>query len=342
MTARESTPGSKGEILSRVGLGSWVFGGTGWGHQEDADSIGAIHRAVERGVSWIDTAPIYGLGRAETLVGRALADLPLDERPCVFTKCGLVWDDRAQAVRREIDPPSIRRQCEASLRRLGVERLDGLQIHWPTEDPVAVEAAWATIGELVYEGKVRWGGVCNFDVALLDRCAAVRPIDVVGPPLSLIERRAAADVIPWAAARGAAVVVYSPLQSGLLTGHFSAERLAAMRSDDWRPGRPAFREPALTRTLALVERLRPLAGAAGGSLIELAVAWTLAWPGVTSAIVGARRPAQVDAWAEAPGLRLDARLLDAIAAAIAATGAGEGPARPGAGVVRELSERGAR
>jgi aryl-alcohol dehydrogenase-like predicted oxidoreductase len=313
--------------LSRIGLGSWVFGRVAWGVQEDRDSIAAILRAVERGVGWIDTGAVYGGGHAERIVGRALAQLDPAERPLVFTKCG-IRIDAAGDTYRDLSPASIRGECEASLGRLGVERIDLYQLHWPIPDYAVMEQAWLTLGELQREGKIRWAGVSNFDLELLRRCAALRPIEAVQPPLSLVHRDAAGDVIPWAEREGALAIVYSPLGSGLLTGRFSLERLRGLPPEDWRRRRAPFQAPALQRTLDLIERLRPLADGLGISLSELAIAWTLAWPGVSGAIVGARRPAQLDEWIGAAELCLDEQTLDAVAQALADTGAGSGPLRP--------------
>jgi len=313
--------------LSRIGLGSWVFGRTGWGAQDDRDSIAAILRAVEHGVNWIDTAAVYGQGHAEHIVGRALAQLPEGERPLVFTKCGILIDAAGDTYH-HLSPGSIRAECEASLQRLGVERLDLYQLHWPVSDTEVVEAAWQTLGELQREGKVRWAGVSNFDLRLLRRCAAQRQIDSVQPALSLTHRDAAAEVVPWAAREGALAIVYSPLGSGLLTGRFSEQRLRELPPEDWRWRKAPFQAPQLQRTLELVERLRPLAADAGISLSELAIAWTLVWPGVSGVIAGARDPAQLDEWIGAAELRLDESTLDAVAAALVETQAGSGPVRP--------------
>lgn len=313
--------------LSVLGLGAWAMGGVGWSGQDDERSAAAIRRATEHGVGWIDTAAVYGQGHAEEVVGGAVRDLPAGERPLVFTKGGLrVGADGG--VRRDLTPGSLREECDASLRRLGVERIDLYQLHWPPDDGTPVEPAWEALGGLVQEGKVRWLGASNFDTGLLDRIEAVRHVDVVQPPLSLVQRSAAADVLPWCEANGAGAIVYSPLQSGLLAGRLTAERVVALPAEDWRPRRPEFQQPALGRTLALVERLRPVAERLGCSVAELAIAWALAWPAVTGAIVGARDPAQVDGWAGAGAVALTIADLDAIAAALRETGAGEGPVRP--------------
>ena len=326
--------GKSGLQITTVGFGAWAAGGGGWafgwGPQDDAASIAAIRHAVARGVNWIDTAAVYGLGHSEEVVGRALRELPSAERPLVFTKCGLHWDeaDRMKQAKRILSPDSIPRECEASLRRLGVERIDLFQFHWPDETGIPVEESWGALVKLVEQGKVRAAGVSNFDVALLERCQAVRHVDSLQPPFSLVRRGVAGAEIPWCAAHRTGVIVYSPMQSGLLTDAFSEDRMTALAADDWRRRAPEFQPPKLQRNLALRDALEPIAKGKGVSVGALAVAWTLAWPGVTGAIVGARSPEQVDGWIGAADLRLDAAELDAIAAAIGRTGAGAGPVRP--------------
>jgi aryl-alcohol dehydrogenase-like predicted oxidoreductase len=329
---RTTALGGTGMKISVVGLGAWAIGGGewqgGWGPQDDAESVAAIHRAVELGVNWIDTAAAYGLGRAEEVVGRAVAALPPGERPLLFTKCGLVWEPGGTTVANVLAPASIRAECEASLRRLGVEAVDLYQIHWPSQDGTPIEDSWATMAALVDEGKVRHIGVSNFDVDLLEACQAVRPVETYQPELNLVNREAAGSTIPWCAEHGTGVIVYSPMRSGLLTGRFSAERVAALPADDWRATAPDFTGPGLTRNLRLVDALTPIAAGLGCTLPELAVAWTLAWPGVDGAIVGARRPEQVDGWVDAAEVDLTADDLAEIAVALDATGAGTGPALP--------------
>jgi aryl-alcohol dehydrogenase-like predicted oxidoreductase len=323
--------GSQGPEITRVGLGAWAIGGDwvfGWGPQDDAESVQTIRRAVEAGVNWIDTAGAYGLGHSEEVVGRAVRELAEEERPYVFTKGGLTWEEGERQPRRVWAPDSLRRDCERSLRRLGVERIDLFQIHWPGEDGSAAEDAWGAMAQLQDEGKVRWIGASNFGPELLERCEAIRHVDSVQPPLSLISRGAAGDVVPWAAQHGTGVIVYSPMHSGLLTGRFSRERVEQLDETDHRRGRPEFNEPELSRNLELAERLGAVAGRLGCSLAELAVAWTLHVPGVTAAIVGARRPDQVDGWIGAAGVGLDAAALDEVAAIVEQTGAGSGPGRP--------------
>jgi aryl-alcohol dehydrogenase-like predicted oxidoreductase len=301
--------------LSRVGLGAWVFGGVGWGPQADADSLATIAEAVTRGVDWIDTAAVYGGGHAERIVGEALAALPAGERPLVFTKGGIRIDE-AGATYRDLSPASLRSECEGSLDRLGVERIDLYQLHWPVAEIEVVEAAWATLGELRREGKIRWAGVSNFDLDLLERCHRIEPLDAAQMPLSLLEDRILAVELPWLAERGVATIVYSPLESGLLSGSFSLERLAALPEDDWRRRRPRFQSPELERALALVERLRPVAADLGATVAELAIAWAAHQDGVAGAIVGARTPAQVEGWIGAATLELGAPTLAAIQDAV--------------------------
>lgn len=319
-------------LITRLGLGAWAIGGAGWqggwGPQDDNASVAAIHHAVKSGINWIDTAPAYGLGHAEEVVGQAVAALPADERPLIFTKCGLVWEPGGTTVTNVLAPHSIRRECEDSLRRLGVEALDLLQVHWPTWDGTPVEESWATMADLVTEGKVRHIGVSNFDVDLLARCQAVRQVDTYQPQLNLLLRNEAEAAIPWCAAHGVGVIVYSPMRSGLLTGAFSPERALSLPEDDWRSIDPDFTEPRLSRNLAFVERLRPLAARHRCSPAELAIAWAVAWPGVDGAIVGARRPEQIDGWIAAGEVRLDEDGLKEIGELLLETGAGEGPTCP--------------
>jgi aryl-alcohol dehydrogenase-like predicted oxidoreductase len=326
--------GTSGLEITAVGFGAWAIGGGGWaygwGPQEDEDSIAAMRHAVERGVNWIDTAAVYGLGHSEEVVGRLLERLPAADRPLVFTKCGLRVDeaDRMAEPQRDLRPERIRAECEASLRRLGVDRIDLYQFHWPDETGTAVEDSWAEMLRLVDEGKVRVPGVSNFDVALLERCEALGHVGSLQPPFSMIRRDAGTREISWCREHGTGVIVYSPMQSGILTDRFSAERVAAMAGDDWRKKSAEFRPPRLERNVALRDALRPVAERHGTTVSAVAVAWTLAWPGVTGAIVGARTPEQVDGWLPAASLSLGAEDLEEIAAAIERTEAGRGPARP--------------
>ena len=326
--------GTSGLEITPVGFGAWAVGGGGWsfgwGPQDDTASLAAMHRALELGVNWIDTAAVYGLGHSEELVGRLLRELPPADRPYVFTKGGLVWDDRNRMAepRRVLKPESIRTEVDASLRRLGVERIDLYQFHWPDEIGTPVEDSWETLVRLMEAGKIRAAGVSNFDVELLARCEAIRHVDSLQPPFSLIRREAGAQEIPWCAEHGTGVICYSPMQSGILTDGFSAERVAALAPDDWRKRAPEFEQPRLGRNLALRDALKPIAWRHGATVSATAIAWTLAWPGVSGAIVGARSAEQVDGWIGAATLKLTAADLDTIAAAIARTAAGAGPTRP--------------
>lgn len=326
--------GSSGLDITRVGFGAWAIGGGGWsfgwGPQDDAASLAAMRRALELGVNWIDTAAAYGLGHSEELVGRLLREVPPADRPFVFTKGGLVWNEqnRMEEPRRVLEPKSIRAEVEASLRRLGVERIDLYQFHWPDETGVPVEKSWETLSELILEGKIRAAGVSNFDVDLLTRCEVVRHVDSLQPPFSLIRRAAGEREIPWCAAHETGVICYSPMQSGILTESFSAARAAALAPDDWRSRSEEFREPKLGRNLALRDALKPIAQHYGTTVSAVAIAWVLAWPGVSGAIVGARSAGQVDGWIGAATLELNTADLNSIAIAVARTGGGTGPTRP--------------
>jgi len=328
------TLGGHGPRITRIGMGSWAIGGAGglmnWGPQDDEASLDTLRHAVRIGLDWIDTAPAYGLGHSEEVIGRFLREIPAGERPYIFTKCGIVWDERDPGAgsHRILTPESIRRECEASLRRLGVERIDLYQFHWPDTAGTPVEDSWGEMSRLIDEGKVRWGGVSNFDVGLLERCEKIRHVDSLQPPFSLIRRDAAEREIPWCLEHGTGVICYSPMQSGLLTESFSAERLANLPEDDWRRRSPRFQSPNLEKSLALRDALRPIAARHDSTVSAVAIAWVLGWPGVTGAIAGARRPEQIDGWVSAVKLRLSAADLDEITTAIERSGAGSGPVRP--------------
>jgi len=319
--------------ITLVGFGAWAIGGGdwsfAWGDQDDDASVRAIRHAVDHGINWIDTAAVYGLGHSEEVVGRALADMTPEERPFVFTKCGLIWDpdDRSAESGRVGAPESIRREVEDSLRRLAIDRIDLYQMHWPVEDGTPIEDYWATMLDLKAEGKIRAAGLSNHDPEQLAVAEKVGHVESLQPPFSAIIRDAA-PAIAWSAEHDTGVIVYSPMQSGLLTGAFTAERAAALGPDDWRSRDDEFTGERLTHNLALADALWPLADARGVGVAAIAVAWTLAWPGVTGAIVGARSPEQVDGWLPAADIELDGAELDAVADAIEATGAGHGPVRP--------------
>ncbi len=319
--------------ITRVGFGSWAVGGgdwaVGWGHQEDADSIAAIRHSVRVGVNWIDTAAVYGLGHSEEVVAEALAEIAPSERPLVFTKCGLTWgEDRSASPNRVGTAASLRSELEQSLRRLRVERIDLYQMHWTPTDGTALDEYWGTLLAMKQEGKVRAVGLSNHSMAQLDAAERLGHVDTLQPPFSAIKRGVAAAELPWCHAHGTGVIVYSPMQAGLLTGAFTAERSAALPKDDWRSRSPDFTGDGLARNLQVAAALQPVAEKHGVSQAAAAVAWTLAWPGVTGAIVGARTAAQVNGWVAAGSLTLDADDLAAVGQAISASGAGEGPAAP--------------
>jgi aryl-alcohol dehydrogenase-like predicted oxidoreductase len=322
---RTNRLGSNGPEITRTGFGAWAIGGpwkVGWGPVDDDESVAAIRHAVESGANWVDTAAVYGLGHSEEVVRRALEPYNVHDEVLVFTKCGVNWYDDGEP-KRTLHPEGIRFECEQSLKRLGVDTIDLYQFHWPDEvSGTPVEESWGVMKELVDEGKVRWAGVSNFTVELLERCEPIMHVDSLQPPLSLVVRDAREDVIPWAADNGTGVIVYSPMASGLLTGKFSAEHVEGLAEDDWRRRAARFQEPQLSRNLALVEQLRPIAERLDVSVPTLAVAWTLAVPGVTAAIVGARRPDQVDGWVAAADLELDADTMAEIERAVVDTGAG--------------------
>ena len=328
------TLGRDGPEITVLGLGTWAIGGGGsgwgWGPQDDLQSLATMRRAIVRGINWIDTAAVYGLGHSEEVVGRLLREVPASKRPYIFTKCGLIWDNNnpMKVASRILKPDSIRRECEASLRRLGIERIDLYQFHWPDDNGTPVENSWSEMAKLVKEGKIRAAGVSNFSTELLERCERIRHVDSLQPPFSLINRRAAEKEIPWCEKYNTGVICYSPMQSGLLTESFSVFRVAKLADDDWRRRAPEFNEPSLSRNLALRDALRPITERHGATVSSVAIAWTLAWPGVTGAIVGARTPAQVDGWIQAASLELTAADLEEIAAALDRTNAGAGPTHP--------------
>lgn len=304
--------GRTGLEISRVGFGAWAVGGGGyafgWGPQDDEESMAAIEKAAELGINWIDTAPVYGLGRSEEVVGRALKRIPSGRRPYVFTKCSLVWPEGGREVSHSLAAASIKRECEASLRRLGVEAVDLYQVHWPrwapVDDSARLEEGWGALADLKREGKVRHIGVSNFGVDDLERANRVAPVESLQPPYSLLRRKIESDILPYGEAHDIGIIVYSPMQAGILSGRMTRERVAALPEDDWRRRTREYQEPNLSANLAFVEVVREVAGRHGKTAGEAAVAWTLRHPAVTAAIVGFRRAAQVAEVAGAAALQL--------------------------------------
>jgi aryl-alcohol dehydrogenase-like predicted oxidoreductase len=298
--------GNSDLFITPVGFGSWAIGGAGWefawGKQNDHESIAAIHRALELGVNWIDTAAVYGVGHSEEVVARALATWS-GPRPYVFTKCGLRWDAQGQ-TRHDLTAASIRQECEDSLRRLRVDTIDLYQIHWPVEDQSELEEGWSTMAQLQKEGKARWIGVSNFNVEQLERARAIAPVTSLQPPYSLVRPEVEYEILPYCDLEDIGVIVYSPMASGLLTGTMTRERIAKLPADDWRKRNPEFNEPRLSVNLAIVDRLRKVGARHRAAPGPVAVAWTLRHPAVTGAIVGARNAEQVDDLTAAAGIRL--------------------------------------
>jgi aryl-alcohol dehydrogenase-like predicted oxidoreductase len=299
--------GNSDLFITPVGFGAWAIGGDwefGWGAQDDAQSVAAIHRALELGVNWIDTAAVYGLGHSEEVVARALQEWH-GPRPYVFTKCGMIWNARGK-VDYSLRQESIRRECEASLRRLKTDVIDLYQIHWTADDLNETLEGWTTLLALQKEGKVRWIGLCNATVEEMEKLQGTGRITSLQPPYSLIRRDVETAQLPWCRQESVGVIVYSPMASGLLTGAMSRERIAALDKSDWRTRNDQFREPKLSENLKLVERLRVVGTRHGRAPGEVAIAWTLRDPAVTGAIVGARNPTQVDGIIGAMDFRLTA------------------------------------
>jgi aryl-alcohol dehydrogenase-like predicted oxidoreductase len=297
--------GNSDLVITPVGFGAWAIGGDwefGWGAQDDAQSVAAIHRALELGVNWIDTAAVYGLGHSEEVVARALQDWQ-GSRPYVFTKCGMIWNAHGKvdySLRRE----SLRRECEASLRRLKTDVIDLYQIHWTADDINETLEGWETLLALQKEGKVRWPGLSNATVEEMEKLQPVGHITSLQPPYSLIRRDVETSQLPWCQKENVGVIVYSPMASGLLTGAMTRERIAALPKTDWRTRNDQFKEPKLSENLKLVERLRVVGARHGRAPGEVAIAWTLRHPAVTGAIVGARESKQVDGIIGAMDFRL--------------------------------------
>jgi aryl-alcohol dehydrogenase-like predicted oxidoreductase len=288
--------GGTGMEITRIGFGAWAIGGGGWefgwGPQEDEESLQAIHRALEQGVNWIDTAAAYGFGHSEQIVGRALEGVPAAERPYVFTKASLL-EGPGRTVVHNLKRDSVMREAENSLDRLGVDAIDLYQLHWPDPEP-DIEEGFSALAELKEQGLVRHIGVSNFNVEQLRRVQQIAPVETLQPPYSLVAREVEAEILPYVEREGIGVIVYSPMGSGLLTGRMTRERIAQLPSDDWRKRDSRFQEPELSRHLALVERLRAVAQRHETTPGAVAVAWTLRNPAVDAAIVGFRRPDQVD------------------------------------------------
>ena len=297
--------GNSDLMITPIGFGAWAVGGPwqfGWGEQSDRDSTAAIQRALEFGINWLDTAAVYGLGHSEEVVAQALRDWA-GQRPYVFTKCGMVWNEKGE-IGYCLRPKSIRRECEASLRRLNLDVIDLYQIHWPADDLVETLEGWAAMGDLQKEGKVRWIGASNFSLQELQRANGIAPMTSLQPPYSLVRRDAEKELLPFCERENIGVIVYSPMASGLLTGAMTRDRLANLPADDWRRGNPDFQEPRFSKNLALVERLGAVGARHGKSPGEVAIAWTLRHSAVTGAIVGARNAKQVDGIIGAATFRL--------------------------------------
>ncbi|MGH8502825.1 MAG: aldo/keto reductase [Gammaproteobacteria bacterium] len=281
--------------FTTIGLGTWAIGGGdwdfGWGPQDDRESVAAIQRALDLGVNWIDTAAIYGLGHAEEVVARAIAGRR--DQVIVSTKCGLRWARGGTTPFGQLDAASVREEAEASLRRLNTDVIDLYQVHWPNPDK-DIEEAWRTIAELIEAGKVRYAGVSNFSVAQLERIKKIYPVTSLQPPYSMLERGVEDDLLEYCAANRIGVIAYSPMKAGLLTGKYTREKIAALPKEDWRHGSDQFKEPRLGANLKLIDALKPIAQRNDMSMGQLAIAWVLRRPEVTAAIVGARRPQQIE------------------------------------------------
>jgi len=310
--------GKRGPQITTVGLGAWAIGGAdwshGWGPQDDDESVRAIQAAIDSGVNWVDTAAVYGFGHSEEVVGRAVKGRR--DQVMIFTKCGLEENkDKPGTSFTNLTPAFIRQEIERSLRKLGTDYVDLYQFHWPDRDTGApLEDSWATMQELVKEGKVRYVGVCNFDSELLKQCLAVGPVDSLQPAYSLVRREYETDgTLDFCRENGIGVIVYSPMGSGLLTGRFDINKVA---DNDWRKSSPRFEEPKLSQGITLVERIRPIAERHGKTVGQLAIAWTLANPAVTGAIVGARNAEQAQENNGAADWQLTSAEISEIAQAI--------------------------
>lgn len=300
------TLGNSDLVLTPIGFGAWAIGGGNWefawGPQDDNESIAAIHRALDLGVNWIDTAAIYGLGHSEEVVGRAVKSS--SHKPYIFTKCSMRWH-KDRSIYRSLKPASLAEELEGSLRRLGVEAIDLYQIHWPDPD-AEIEEGWEALARFREQGKIRWIGVSNFSVDQMKRAQKIAPIASLQPPYSMLRRAIESELLPFAQQNGIGVINYSPMVSGLLTGKMTAERVAAFPVDDWRRRAVEFNEPRLSRNLRLVDLLREIGSGHNVSPGVVAVAWTLHHPAITASIVGGRSAAQVEGLAPALEFRLKA------------------------------------
>jgi aryl-alcohol dehydrogenase-like predicted oxidoreductase len=279
--------------LTTVGLGTWAIGGPwqfGWGPQDDGEAVGAILTALEKGINWMDTAPIYGCGHSEELIGRALRQVK--QKPYIATKCGLLWNKKREKISC-LEPKSIREECHASLKRLGVDVIDLYQMHHP-QPAEEIERAWEEMAKLAQQEKVRYIGVSNFSIEQIERVRRIAPVASVQPAYNMLHRGVEDGLLNYCAENNIGVVAYSPMCRGLLTGKFSESRLAALPADDHRRGKPDFQEPQFSATLDFVERLRPIAKRNDITLAQLAISWVLRRSEVTAAIVGARRPQQIE------------------------------------------------
>jgi aryl-alcohol dehydrogenase-like predicted oxidoreductase len=296
--------GNSDLALTPIGYGAWAIGGGNWefawGAQDDDESVRTIERALDGGINWIDTAAIYGLGHSEEVVGRALKGRA--QKPYVFTKCSMRWDAQRQ-IHRSLKAASLREELEASLRRLGVDAIDLYQIHWPNPED-EIEEGWETLAKFREEGKVRFMGVSNYSVAQMKRIQKIAPITSLQPPYSLLRRNIETEILPFCQENHIGVINYSPMLSGMLTGKMTAERVKNLPEDDWRKRSPNFQSPKLERNLALAEKLKEIGRRHGVEAGVVAIAWTLRHPAITAAIVGARRPDQVDGVLPAAAFRL--------------------------------------
>jgi aryl-alcohol dehydrogenase-like predicted oxidoreductase len=309
------TLGNSDLQLTPIGFGAWAIGGGNWeytwGPQDDNESIAAIHRALDLGVNWIDTAAIYGLGHSETVVGRALKSYS-GAKPMVFTKCSMRWQ-QDRTIYRSLKAGSLAEELEGSLSRLGVETIDLYQIHWPNPDE-DLEEGWAALERFREQGKIRWIGVSNFSIEQMKRVQQIAPITSLQPPYSMLRRAIEAEILPFVRANGIGVINYSPMLSGMLTGAMTAERVAALPIEDWRRKTVEFNEPRLSRNLRLVEVLREIGNGHGVSPGVVAVAWTLHNPAITAAIVGGRSGKQVEGVVAALTFRLSEHEFASISA----------------------------